>query len=104
MTPRRLRVGLSVYFIVLIAASGGLEWQLIRLHEPIERHLALVLPLMWIPALASIIARVVAHDGIHDVSFRLGGWGGVRETLRAWIFPVVVGGCAYGLAWALGLA
>jgi membrane protease YdiL (CAAX protease family) len=103
MTKRRSWTGLCVFLAVLIVVSGGLEWQLIRLHEPIEQHLALTLPLMWVPALASLAARAVQCDGLDDVSFRFGGWIGARETLRGWIFPVIVGGCAYGLAWALGL-
>ena len=50
MVRQRPWASLVLFFLVLAAASGGLEWWLISLHEPIERHLALALALMWVPA------------------------------------------------------
>lgn len=104
MTGRSHRKGLTIFFAIVVVVSGVLEWRLTLLHEPIERHLLLALGLMWTPALAALTARLVGREGLGDVSFRLGGARGLLEMLRTWLFPVAVCGCAYGLAWMLGVA
>jgi CAAX protease family protein len=101
---RRARRGLAIYFSVLIPGSALLEWLLLRTGDPIEKHHGLVFALMWIPALASLVARILLREGIRDVSFRFGGVQGAKAILVAWIYPLAVAGPAYGLAWAAGLA
>jgi membrane protease YdiL (CAAX protease family) len=59
---------------------------------------------MLVPALASVIVRLVRHEGFDDVSFR---WTGRRTLIGIGAgigFPIAVGTLAYGLAWMLGLA
>ena len=51
-------VPLSAIFEVLIIATGDFSW---------------LIPLVWVPALASVVARLVLREGSSDVSFRLGG-------------------------------
>ncbi len=80
------------------------EGLLLRTGEPIQRHPLLVLGLMWVPALASFVARLALREGIRDISFRLGGAQGRRALLLAWLYPVAVGVLAYGIAWSSGLA
>ncbi len=58
---------------------------------------------MWMPAIASFVARAVRREGIADVSFRLGGKVGLRALLAAPVMPLIVGPVAYGVAWATGL-
>jgi membrane protease YdiL (CAAX protease family) len=101
---QRARMGLLVYFGVLATGSGALEWLLLRAGDSIRNHLGLVLPLMWMPALASLVARVALHEGFADVSFRTGGRPSLRVTFIAWLYPLCVGAAAYGLAWGVGLA
>jgi membrane protease YdiL (CAAX protease family) len=60
--------------------------------------------LMWVPALASVITRLVLREGFRDVSFRVGGRPGVRAIGLAFVAPVLVGLVAYGIAWVTGLA
>src|ERR1051325_1690095 len=57
---------------------------------------------MWTPAAASVVARLALHDGLGDVSFRLGGRRGSKAIGLALIFPVVIGLIAYGIAWTTG--
>jgi membrane protease YdiL (CAAX protease family) len=59
--------------------------------------------LMWTPAAASVVARLVLREGFADVSFRLGGRRGWKAIGLALIFPFVIGLIAYGIAWMTGL-
>jgi hypothetical protein len=63
-----------------------------------------VVPLMWSPAAASIVARLVLREGFTDVSFRVGGRRGWQAIVVAVLFPTVIGLPAYGIAWMTGLA
>jgi uncharacterized protein len=96
--------GLAVYFGVLVAGTAVLEGLLLRAGDSIGKHPALVLALMWTPALASFVARAVRREGVRDVSFRFGGRSGARMALVGWLFPLAVGAVAYGVAWSTGLA
>jgi len=103
MDRARARQGLALYFGLVILGSGTLEGALIATREPITKHLALVLANMWVPGVASIVARLVLRDGFGDVSFRLRR-NGVRELALGWFYAVPVGLVGYGLAWKTGLA
>jgi CAAX protease family protein len=63
-----------------------------------------ILALMFAPAAASVVARLVLREGFADVSFRFGGRQTWKMILLAVIFPIIVGLVAYGLAWVTGLA
>jgi membrane protease YdiL (CAAX protease family) len=97
------RRGLAVYFAGVVVASAAIEVAIYATHDPIEKHTGLVLALMWTPALASLVARLVLREGPRDVSFRLGGKRGLRELAIAWLYPLAVGFVAYGIAWKTGL-
>ena len=72
--------------------------------ESIARTPWLILALMYMPTVASIVARLAFHEGFGDVSFRFGGREGGRAMLLAWVYPVAVGVLTFGAAWATGLA
>lgn len=97
------RKGLLVYFSLLVAGSAVIEWLLIRTGEPIRNQIALVSLLMWTPGIASIIARIALREGFHDVSFRFGGRSIVKPMVIGWLFPLIVGIFAYGVAWSSGI-
>jgi uncharacterized protein len=97
------RQGLAIYFTVLIATSGIVEWLIVRNGDPMQNHPGLVLMLMWTPAFASFVARLSLREGIRDVSFRFGGKVGLRSIGYAVLMPLIVGVIAYGTAWATGL-
>ncbi|MBI2824367.1 MAG: CPBP family intramembrane metalloprotease [Planctomycetia bacterium] len=100
----RARRGLLIYLGVLAAGSSLFEGLLLRAGDSIRNHVELVLPLMWMPAVAAVVARLVLRDGFKDVSFRWGGRRGFQMAITGWLFPVAVGTVAYGLAWSTGLA
>jgi membrane protease YdiL (CAAX protease family) len=103
-SPAEARRGLVIYLTLLVVASAALEWWIIShggLTGPAGR---LVIVLMYVPAISSIVARLVGREGFRDVSFRWGGRTGTRASLAAWLLPVVVGAVAYGIAWSTGLA
>jgi membrane protease YdiL (CAAX protease family) len=100
---KKARRGLAVYFAVVLLLTVPLELAMIFGGGTISDHPLLVVALMWSPAVASIVARLVNRDGIRDVSFRFGGLRGLAWNGVAWVYPIVVGLLAYGTAWATGL-
>lgn len=98
------RRGLAVYFAVLIVGSAFFESRILQSGESIDKVQGLVLALMYMPAAASVVARLVLREGIGDISLRWGGRGGSRAVMLGWVYPMAVGFVAYGAAWAAGLA
>jgi hypothetical protein len=77
---RTARRGLAIYFSVVVVLSGGLEAYFIFINPDAFGTLFWTLALMWSPALASVIVRLVLREGFSDVSFRLGGYAHCRGT------------------------
>ncbi|WP_254832762.1 CPBP family intramembrane glutamic endopeptidase [Haloglomus salinum] len=100
---RTARRGLILYLGLVLLGSVPLLSLIIRASTPIGQQLEYVLALMWVPALASGIARVANGEGFEDLSFRLRERTVAVRVLLAILFPVVVGAIAYGTAWGLGL-
>lgn len=103
MDPARARKGLVVFFAVVLVGSAAIEAAIWAAPDPIGKHPGLVAALTWTPALASLVARVALREGPRDVSFRLGGRRGLRLLAVGYLYPLVVGVLAYGLAWGTGL-
>jgi uncharacterized protein len=97
---RPARLGLTIYFAIVLALSAVIEGFLIA--NP-DKTGAIAL-LMFVPTVASVVARLVLREGFSDVSFRFGGLRGLAAIGIALAFPVAVGIVAYGTAWAMGLA
>ncbi|MBZ5575844.1 MAG: CPBP family intramembrane metalloprotease [Acidobacteriia bacterium] len=98
------RRGLGVYFAVLITGTAFFEWRILQTGESIHKVPLLIIALMYIPAAASVVARLSLREGFGDVSFRWGSPDGGRAVLLAWVYPIVVGVVAYGVGWAAHLA
>ena len=96
-TRLRARRGLIIYFAVLVPLSAVFEALIIKGSS------SWVWALMWTPAAASLVARLVLREGFGDVSFRVGGRRGWKAMGLALIFPIVIGLIAYGIAWMTGL-
>lgn len=94
---RRAIYGLAIYFAVLLPFSVLFETLMIFGNS------AWVWALMWTPAAASVVARLVLREGFADVSFRIGGLRGWNAILFALIFPIVIGLISYGIAWIIGI-
>ncbi len=99
----KARLGLAIYFPILIITTGIVDWLIVRGGDPIQNHLNLVFLLMWMPAFSSAVARLALREGIRDVSFRFGGKIGLRSMGIAVMVPLLVGTVAYGIAWTMGL-
>lgn len=103
---KKARRGLSVFLGLVVLASAPLLYAIISSGMRVENPAMLpwMIALMWVPALASVITRLVLREGFSDVSFRFGGWKGLRAIALAFVAPVLVGIIAYGTAWLTGLA
>jgi uncharacterized protein len=99
----RAKRGLAIYFACILLGSGICEGLILRTGEPIEKHMVLAVVNMWVPALASLVARLALQEGVSDVSFALPRRHGLRMLCLGWLYPVGVGFLAYGIAWALHL-
>lgn len=106
METNKARKSLILFLILVILGSSPLIWMVIQANLPAEdpRQLPYLVSLMWVPALASIITRLVFKEGFSDISFKLGGKKGLLAIVVALIFPVLVGIIAYGSAWVGKLA
>ena len=93
----RARRGLAIYFAVLVPLTVVFQALMIA------GSLSWFYALMWTPAAASVVARLVLREGFADVSFRLGGRRGWKAIGLALIFPIVFGLIVYGIAWTTGL-
>jgi uncharacterized protein len=91
-----------VYFVIVVVLSGAIEAYIILNPEFFGTPLG-VLALMWSPALASVIARLLLREGFSDVSFRFGGLRTLPWYALGLGVPLAVGILAYGAAWLTGL-
>ena len=58
--------------------------------------------LSYVPAVASLAARVSLREGFRDVSFRLRGEWAAQAMLIGWLWPALCGSLTYGIAWVSG--
>lgn len=103
-TRAQARRGLAIYLGAVVVMSAALEGWIITHGGLAGPARWLILPLMYVPLVSSVIARLIGREGFRDVSFRWGGRTGTRASLAAWLLPVLVGFLAYGVAWGTGLA
>lgn len=97
------RRGLAIFLVLVLLGSAPLLCLIIRSGSSIRELPRYILPLMWMPAIASIIARLVTGEGFQDLSFRLRERQILHPVSLAVLFPTAVGLIAYGTAWGLGL-
>lgn len=106
-TRRQARRGLLIYFATLVPLSVAIQAAIIGANlnggeNGVVEWLVLITALMYVPTIASVVARLALHEGFADVSFRLGDRSR-NAILLALVVPVLVGLLAYGAAWATGL-
>jgi hypothetical protein len=73
---RTARRGLAIYFAIVVVLSAAIEGFLIA-NPQLNGLIAL---LMFVPAVASVAARLILKEGFADVSFRFGGRRGLRAV------------------------
>lgn len=67
-------------------------------------NILLIVVYMLVPAIASILTRLLLREGFADVSFRLGSvkvWKGIGLGL---LIPMLIYGVTYSIAWMSGIA
>jgi uncharacterized protein len=97
------RRGLALYLGLVTLGTLVLQWAILSRGASTAEQGGLVALLMWLPALASFVARLVLREGRGDICLRLGGRRGLKPAMVGWLFPLAVGLLAYGLAWLSGL-
>ena len=97
-TQRQARRGLAIYLGVVIVLTALFDVLVIAFSP------SWIMARMFVPAAASVVARLVLREGFADVSFRFGGRRTLKAILLAVVFPIIIGLVAYGVAWATGLA
>src|ERR1700744_3131500 len=99
---RRSRLGLAIFFVLVLASSAFLMFNATFLKSIAGIHA--VSAYMWCVAAASFVARMIMRESPRDVSFRWNGWATTRAMLVASAFPLIVGIASYGIAWSASLA
>ncbi len=64
---------MTIYFAIVVVLSALFEGMVISRPDIDGPFIA---GLMWVPAIASVVARLVLREGFSDVSFRFGGIAG----------------------------
>lgn len=107
-SARRARRGLTIFFAVVVALSAPIE--AIAIWADLDggangagAWILLMAALMFVPTIASVVARLALREGFADVSFRI-----KRGSARSFIVQslVLVGSiclASYGIGWASGL-
>lgn len=96
----------SVFFL-----SMPLYYFLLRSSRPVEQSGPYILLLMWVPAIVSLLMRLVRREGFRGIGLGLGFRGaGTRQSgslitviAAALAFPLAVAALTYGGAWLSGL-
>jgi hypothetical protein len=65
---RAARRGLAIYFSLVVVISGSLQAYMIFINPEWFGTMTGILALMWSPAIASVIARLVLREGFSGVS------------------------------------
>ena len=75
-TAVRARTSLGMFLGLVILGSTPLLWSIIASGLPVEspEMLPRMIALMWVPAVASVVTRLVRREGFRVVSLRIGGW------------------------------
>lgn len=93
------RRGLAIYLAAVVLITGIFDVGAIITLNPLW-----ILPRMFAPAVASVVARLVLREGFADVSFHFGGRLTWKYIGLALVFPIIIALVAYGTAWVTGLA
>jgi len=99
----RARRGLGIFLVLVVAGSAPLLYLIVGSGSPIRELPQYVLPLMWMPAIASVGTRLVTGEGFADLSFKLRERRILLVVGLAIGFPIAVGLIAYGIAWGSGI-
>jgi len=96
---------LRVFFAIAVGTTTAIAALCVAMGWTVEsRAFAAFVPMaMWAPALGAFVARRTSDRGF-TATLPLREWGttGARVILRPLLFPLVVYGAAYAIAWSAG--
>ena len=95
-TKKQAQRGLVIFFVILIVLSIPAYWLRIKGISPFV--------IIFTPAVASIITRLILKEGFREVSFSFKGYNLRKSYLIAYLFPMAVSLIVYGFTWISGLA
>ena len=95
-SKKQAQRGLVIFFTFLIVLSIPAYWLRIRGISPFA--------ILFTPAIASIITRLILKEGFRDVSFSFRGHNLRKAYSIAYLFPMAVALIVYGFTWISGLA
>jgi uncharacterized protein len=104
--PARTRLSLALFLGLIPALVAVPLWLRIVAGGPRHPRIesACLFALVWVPAVASVIARLCFREGFRDVSLRLPKDHAARIWGFAILIPIAVAVTAYVASWRLGLA
>lgn len=90
---------LIIFLVILVAIAAPLEAAIIAAGSLRVHGGGLVYALMWAPALAAMIAKLLTQGSLVGLGWRLGDW---RYTIPAYCLPLAAAGALYGGVWLSG--
>lgn len=98
------RSAIAAYLVIVAAVAGAAQIAMLASGLPLAEQAPLVLVMMAAPAIATYLVTRVRRERLPKGTFRFGGRAARPWYWMAWLLPVLVGGVAYGFAWATGRA
>jgi membrane protease YdiL (CAAX protease family) len=94
ITPRHRLVA----FLVLTYAFSSIFY--VRIASTGKLRMLPVFGLMWCPAAAALIVRLVSQRNLRGTGWK---WGATRWQVLSYLLPPALGGVVYGLVWLTGI-
>ncbi len=101
---QKARKSLIYYLIAVFALSTPLYLLIFLTGRSVYENQILIILLMWTPAAASLVIRLIRKEGFRGIGFTLRGRSIWKSIGIALLFPLIVGFLSYGGAWLTGLA
>jgi len=102
MTPAAARTWkkIGVFYLLTLAFSVPFNALMIRAGDIRAGAMLYMAGLMWGPAAAAVLTKVLFRESVRDLGW---GWGKTRYPLLAWGLPILYGLPVYVFAWVTGL-
>jgi hypothetical protein len=103
-TQKEARKSLVIFVATVFLLSLPLYILMYASNQPVQEQQVLIFLLMWTPAIASLLVRLIRREGFRGIGFRVRSRGMLALIGLAIAFPIIVGFISYGGAWLSGLA
>lgn len=100
MEQKRQTLKQVITFIAILSISTSVIFISMFSHDAGHMDIAWSALMMWMPAISAFITSLIYKDRIRNYGWRLNK---TKYLGYAYLFPIIVGCIAYGLAWILGV-